>query len=234
MKDNLLFLFDIDGTLLSPGLLPREILNRVFFEFTGTDPDIQFSEVAGLTDYLIIQNTLTRLGIVDGRMPDMREKVLQAYLAEMRELYPRSGQPVLYQDAVDFLDAVQIAGHFTALLTGNVQVGAQIKLGRFNLFERFSFGAFGDDSINRENLVPIAQARAVQVLGINFNFSELIIVGDTPSDAHVAHCAGAKSIIVCRRPGWEDEIRLAGADIVVNHLDDTHDLLNRLYRLYDQ
>ncbi|NQU27584.1 MAG: hypothetical protein HQ528_04785, partial [Candidatus Marinimicrobia bacterium] len=47
-----LFLFDIDGTLLSPGILPRQLLNRAFLDIAGGNPDLQFADVAGLTDPL--------------------------------------------------------------------------------------------------------------------------------------------------------------------------------------
>ncbi len=60
-----LFLFDIDGTLLSPRILPRQILNRAFQDIAGISPDLQFEDVAGLTDPLIITNGLRKLGIID-------------------------------------------------------------------------------------------------------------------------------------------------------------------------
>ena len=44
-------------------------------------------------------------------------------------------------DALDALPHVQ-----TALLTGNYQGGARIKLEHFGLWDRFAWGAFGDDS----------------------------------------------------------------------------------------
>ncbi len=226
-----LFLFDIDGTLLSPGLLPRQILNRAFIELAGASPDLQFSDVAGQTDYLIINNALRRLGIHDGEITDMAEQVLSFYLREMAARFPVSDLPVLHQDAVDFLAAVQAAGQHTALLTGNVEAGARIKLERFNLYERFAFGAFGDDSVERSGLPVVAQRRAREILGIDFTMEDLIIVGDTPNDAYVAKSAGARAVIVCRRPEWEDEIRSAGADIIVDLFSDSQVLLNQVLGL---
>ncbi len=216
-----LILFDIDGTLLSPGILPRQILNRAFQDIAGGNPDLQFKDVAGLTDPLIITNGLRKLGITDGVIPKLAVAILERYLADMERDYPQSDLPVLYRDAIDFLDAVQAERHITALLTGNVEAGAKIKLDRFGLFDRFTFGAYGDDSADRTKLPGVARVRAREVLGTEFRFEDLIIVGDTPNDARVAALAGACSVIVCRRPEWEQEIWQAGADLVVPSLTDT-------------
>ena len=46
------------------------------------------------------------------------------------------------------------------LLTGNFERGAAIKLGHFDLWQRFGFGAFGDVHADRRQLVPIAISRS--------------------------------------------------------------------------
>ena len=227
MKQKLI-LFDIDGTLLSPGILPRQILNRAFQDIAGGNPDLQFMDVAGLTDPLIITNGLKKLGLTDGVIPKLAVAILERYLADMERDYPQSDLPVLHRDAIDFLDAVQVAQHVTALMTGNVEAGARIKLDRFGLFERFAFGAYGNDSGDRNRLPKIARRKARELLAKDFEFKDLIIIGDTPNDAQAAAGVGAHSIIVCRRPGWEPDIRQAGADLVVSTLADTVDLLHKI------
>lgn len=223
-----LFLFDIDGTLLSPGILPRQILNQAFTDLAGGSPDLQFSDVAGSTDPSIIYNALIKLGHKDGAIKDLSAVILERYLDEMHRQFPGSDLPFIYDDALVFLNAVQEEGHATALLSGNVEAGARIKLDRFGLLDRFSFGAFGDDSSLRSDLPEIARLRAREFLGEEFSINNLVIVGDTPSDAHAASKSGARSVIVCRRPGWEDEIQAAGADIIVSSLADSSDILNKI------
>ncbi len=213
-----LFLFDIDGTLLSPGLLPRQILNQAFIDLVRENPDLQFSDVAGSTDPAIIINGLKKLGYSDGGITNLAEQILKRYLEEMTAEYPRSDLPFLFDDAVELLESVQSAGHIAALMTGNVEAGARIKLDRFALFQRFDFGVFGDDSADRNLLPGIAREKARDIMDLTIDFGEIIIVGDTPSDARAASFAGTGSIIVCRRPGWEKEIYKAGAGIVVSSL----------------
>jgi phosphoglycolate phosphatase-like HAD superfamily hydrolase len=57
-------------------------------------------------------------------------------------------------------------------------------------------------------------------LNQTYEYDEIILVGDTPEDAIAARVNGCKSIIVCRRQEWYDEIVKAGADLIVERLDD--------------
>ena len=61
------------------------------------------------------------------------------------------------------LDALKDDGGIAiGLLTGNFERGAAIKLGHFDLWTRFAFGAFGDDHADRRALVPVAIAAAAR------------------------------------------------------------------------
>ena len=46
----MLFLFDIDGTLLNTGGLSRQILDQVIEKHTGDSPNLDYSDVAGFND----------------------------------------------------------------------------------------------------------------------------------------------------------------------------------------
>ena len=62
------------------------------------------------------------------------------------------------------LDAVRADERLTlALLTGNIEPGARLKLGAIALNDYFPFGAFGSDSPRREELPPIAVERAAAI-----------------------------------------------------------------------
>ncbi len=215
----LLYLFDIDGTLISPGPAARMSLNRAFETIAGIRPDLQLTEVAGYTDPVIVRNVLRRYGI-DEEIGALVNKIIDQYLSFFEASYQSSDAPFVYRDALNLLDRVEAAGHAFALLTGNVRRGAEIKLNRFSLFDRFPFGVFGDDAETRNDLPWIARERAWDVLGESFRFEDLVIVGDTPNDARVAGEYNAASIIVCRREEWRDDIIGAGATQVVTTLSD--------------
>ncbi|MFC1565879.1 HAD family hydrolase [Candidatus Neomarinimicrobiota bacterium] len=216
---NQLFLFDIDGTLLSPGPSARKAINQAIENFTGIPPNLQIKDVAGMTDRLIVKNALEKCEI-NGDTIEVINKIINDYLTLFKNTYFESKEPFIYEDALDLVYEVKENGLPLALLTGNVKRGAQIKLGRFDLMKHFSFGAYGDDGETRSDLPIVARNRAQEVLGKTFEFDEIVLVGDTPEDAIAAKINGCKSIIVCRRNEWYDDIVRAGAGFIVENLND--------------
>jgi phosphoglycolate phosphatase len=214
-----LYLFDIDGTLLSPGPSARKAINRAIENFTGISPNLQLKDVAGMTDRLIVKNALGKCEI-NGDTTEVINKIINDYLTLFENTYFKSKESFIYEDALELVYKVKENGLPLALLTGNVKRGAQIKLGRFDLMKHFSFGAYGDDSETRSDLPVVARNRAQEVLGKTFEFDEIVLVGDTPEDAIAAKINGCKSIIVCRRHEWYDDIVRAGADFIVDSLND--------------
>jgi phosphoglycolate phosphatase-like HAD superfamily hydrolase len=106
------------------------------------------------------------------------------------------------------------------LLTGNFEAGARVKLGHFDLWRYFTFGAFGGDAADRNALVPFAVERA-RTCGLpEIADSDVIVVGDTPHDVLCAHAAGATAVAVATGPSSVDELRAAGAEHVFPDLGD--------------
>ena len=134
----------------------------------------------------------------------------------MTSCYRHNSRPPIYK----LIDRIIAKEYPMGLLTGNVKRGAEIKLSRFDLMKHFAFGAFGDDAEIRSELPIIARNRAQEILGKLFKFKDVTLIGDTPEDAQAAKVNGCKSIIVCRKKEWYDEIVEAGADLVVDRLDD--------------
>lgn len=213
-----LYLFDIDGTLLSPGPGARQIINRVIEKETGQNPDLQLADVAGYTDPVIIRNALRQQGL-NGDIDSLMHSILNNYLDQFSVEYSISDNPFIYDDAIRLLDYVTDQSYAVGLLTGNVRKGAQIKLEKFGLFDRFLFGAFGDDAEDRMGLPAVARERARDALGEAYRYEDMVIIGDTPNDAIIATEHGMDSIIVCRYPEWKNDIIAAGATLVVESLE---------------
>jgi phosphoglycolate phosphatase-like HAD superfamily hydrolase len=114
------------------------------------------------------------------------------------------------------------------LLTGNFEQGARIKLGAFGLNEYFSSGAFGSDHEDRNMLLPIAVERFRIISGRNFEFTDCIIIGDTPRDVAAAKPYAAACIAVATGPYDAQSLLEAGADVVMEDLSDTENFLNVL------
>ena len=216
----LLFLFDIDGTLLSPASLSRKLLNEAITEITGFLPDLQYKDVAGCTDPSIVEKALGKAGISPTETSELLSRILDYYSEKTGEVFPVSEKPFVYEDAVVFLDKVVASGSAVGLMTGNINRVAKVKLHRFNLWSTFPFGVFGDDVAEKSIMPRIAQERAWDFYRQAFRLEHMIIVGDTSSDAYAASENGSRSIIVCRKPEHRDEIILAEPGQIVDTLDD--------------
>jgi len=115
-----------------------------------------------------------------------------------------------------------------ALLTGNYEAAAQLKLQYFDLWRYFRGGAFGDRAPDRNELLPRAVAHVAQCGGPSVQASEAVVIGDTPLDVACARASGARSIAVATGSHSVDDLRHAGADVVFQDLADTAAVLAAL------
>ena len=203
-----LILFDIDGTLLTPGPIPRTALAEALSGFLGEPVKLDFHDVAGFTDPTIIRNALQRNGyrrLIDAQVI---ETILADYLDLVTKRLPASDGVRVFPGAKELVIACRNEGWATALLTGNVRPGADLKLANTGLRDLFAFGVFGADGNSREDLPWVARERAWEVLSIAFQPADIILVGDTPNDARIAKLNDIHSLIVCRRgePEWREGI----------------------------
>ena len=195
-----LILFDVDGTLLSPGPIPRQALNESISHFLGSKVEITFHDVAGMTDPTIIRNALARHGTGSPPSNGDISTVLEHFLTIEEERLPASGDVRVFPGAEALVRACLAEDWVPALLTGNMERGARVKLARTGLWELFAFGVYGGDGNAREDLPWIAHERAWDVLHESFPPADTILIGDTPNDARVARLNDMSSLIVVRRP----------------------------------
>ena len=128
--------------------------------------------------------------------------------------------------ARELLEALGDHDHLhLALLTGNYRDAAELKLQHFEIWEFFEWGAFSDDSADRNALVPIARSRAETYDIPGEAIERVIVIGDTPHDIECARVAGAKSIAVATGGFTVEQLREAGADAVLTDLSDTQKVL---------
>jgi len=189
----LVWLFDVDGTLLLTEGAGRLAIVAALAERFGVNDDLSHIPMAGRTDPLIVADALRHHGIaVDG--DGERVALWQAIAVHMRRLMstPRGG---LLPGAADVVARVESEpGWVPALLTGNVREMARIKLGAFGLWGRFAFGAFGDEAADRNALATVAVERAAERCGVPP--SRCVVVGDTEHDIACARAAGARAVAV--------------------------------------
>lgn len=221
-------LFDIDGTLVRTGGAGSRAMGRAFTDLFGVAGPFDSISMAGRTDRSIFEEALERTGVAfdDGLLQRFRTR----YCERLEEALPEPGHPKGVMAGVrPLLEALACRpGVFVALLTGNYERGAQIKLKHFDLWHYFPCGAFGDDARDRIELFPLAMARARACGAPAVSPAEVMVVGDTVLDVGCAAAAGARSVAVATGPVNVETLKRSGADVVFEDLRDTTAFLDLL------
>ena len=159
VTSTILVLFDIDGTLLHSLGAGVRGMNRAFSELHGWTAALAEVPVAGRTDRAIVADVFQRRGVEDAR--ERVRALRDAYLASLPEELAKGTRESYVLPGVEAaLDSLDGDERFTvALLTGNFETGARLKLEAAGLWGRFVFGAYGDDDINRRDLVRVTMDR---------------------------------------------------------------------------
>ena len=224
-----LILFDIDGTLVLTGRAGLRAMNRACADVVGHDNALDGVEFAGRTDWSILNDVMRKHDKpLDRPLLDRLSRRYTAHLAEEIQL-PGKGVKDVMPGIRELLDALWRRDDVAlGLLTGNFVDGARIKLEYFDLWKYFPCGAFGDDSANRNDLVPVAVRRARECGVPPVEPSRVIVVGDTPNDVECARVAGATPVAVATGSYSVEQLRATGADIVFTDLSDTAAFLDLL------
>lgn len=215
-----LLLWDIDHTLIESRGVGRAIYERVFPVATGQELR-GLAAVHGRTEFDISSETLQQHGIepTDQAVGDVAKALADGYRAAAAELARRGRALPGARQALETTSAM--AGVQQSVLTGNTAAVARAKLDVFGLspFLDVAAGAYGDDHRDRAELVGIARARAEQRLGATIPVDRVVLVGDTPADVDAARTAGAHSIAIASGEYTTDDLRVAGASVVLRELE---------------
>ena len=211
-----LLLWDIDGTILHTGKAGETALGRAMEKLHGINPGLQGLEIAGRTDKWIVEQLLARDGKANG--PAEVAHFLDVYVELLAEELPqRNGG--LHPGVLGILEEAHKRPELLqALLTGNIEKGARLKLTRYGVNHFFGFGAFADDSAVRNELGPHAKRRAKEHHGEEFPPERIFVIGDTPHDIACARAIGAKAIAVATGAFTEKQLKDCGADAVFTDL----------------
>src|SRR5712691_11482822 len=221
-----LLLFDIDGTLIHSGGAGVQALKSAFQERFGIHDDLSDIEIAGMTDSGIVVSILRK-----HKIPATSENVtafLDSYVRFLSlELPRRKGK--LLPGVLELLEKLKSRKHLVlALLTGNVSRGAQLKLEHYGVWHFFEFGAFADDHQDRNQLGPIARARANEKHGCEFSTAEIDVIGDTPRDIACGKALGARTIAVATGTWSREQMAEHRPDFLIDDLSDVETIIDTL------
>jgi phosphoglycolate phosphatase len=217
--ETLAVLFDIDETLISTGGASRAAWRLAFERLYGSPADIEEYAGAGMTDPEVGRLAFNK---VVGHEPSRRDlsRLLSTQLHYLPQTVAESKTYRVLPGVRETLDRLHERGCLLGLTTGVVEAAAHIKLARGKLNHYFLFGGYGSDSPDRVELTRRAIERAANVLGEPLDPGEALVVGDTPRDVAAAHGAGARSVAVASGKFTVDALRDAGADYVLQSLQE--------------
>jgi phosphoglycolate phosphatase len=216
-----LVLFDIDGTLVLTGGAGLRAMNRACEELVGHTRALEGIPVAGRTDRIILADVMSRLGrpLDEDLLWQLRDRYIACLAQEIH--HPGQGVKAVLPGVQELLDRLVARDDIVlGLVTGNFEAGARVKLGHFDLWRYFRFGAFADDAADRNHLVPFAVDRARGCGLPDVPASHVLVVGDTPHDVACARATGAVAIGVATGPFTARDLADSGADVVFEDLRD--------------
>lgn len=190
-----LVLFDIDGTLIHTDGAGIRAFGKAFemqFKIPNGTHGMKFS---GRTDTSLARELFHKHEIETSKRNfqlffDCYLDWLAHLLTEVRgDIYPGVWR-FIYD--LQSLPNPPLLG----LLTGNLRLGAELKLRHFNVWDFFQFGAFADDHEDRNQIALAAHQRGSRLLGQSLRGEEVLVIGDTPLDIECGRAIGAKVLAV--------------------------------------
>jgi phosphoglycolate phosphatase-like HAD superfamily hydrolase len=228
-----LLLWDVDHTLIDNSGVSKAVYARAFQMMTGSTPRAQPS-TDGRTDYDIIRNLFIAN---DAEFTAEDEASYPSALVDaMGELHPRLMRDGFVLPGVaEALEAVvKIPSIVQSVLTGNIRSNAEAKLRLLGNHARlldFDVGGYGSDDVERPRLVGAARRKASEKYGAAFGPSSTVLVGDTERDVAAALEGGAMIVGVATGVTSEEELRHAGAHVVLPNLIDTAGFVEAIRKL---
>ena len=228
MKQKLL-LFDIDGTLIYTHGIPRNAMKAVLTNrFSNFKYDDKFN-FSGRTDWEIIEHLLNsdQREVTDNAI----HEILQDFSVELEKQLKNGKKPFIYPGVKDLLKKLSNQEHiFLGLVTGNIEIGAKLKLSAAGLAHYFPIGGFGSDSKNRNDLPPIAINRAYEYYKVRIKKTDTWIIGDSIRDVFCAQINNLRCLAVST--GWThyDELKSVNPEYLVRDLSDKEAILKILVK----
>jgi len=207
-----LVLFDIDGTLIHTDRVGIKAFDKVLETQFGVANGVAGVSFAGRTDTGLVREIFCKHRIEPSQANfELFFDCYADWLAQMLPGHRGEVCPGVWKFIHDLQSSAEPPTF--GLLTGNIRLGAEIKLRHFNLWDSFVTGAFADDHEDRNEIAAIAHQRGSRVLRQKLPGDQVLVIGDTPLDIACGRAIGARVLAVAtggstlaelqaHRPDW--------------------------------
>lgn len=212
-----LILFDIDGTLVHTGHAGTKAFARTFAHVFGLKHGSERINFAGRTDVSLVREFFRLHGVPESR--ENFQQFFENYVFWLEQILGDSAgrECVGVRPFIEELLALP-QPPMIGLLTGNIQLGAEIKLRHFGLWEYFVMGGFADDHEERNHIAVAALQRGRRALDDHLQPGEVVVIGDTPHDVRCGKFIGARTLAVATGGATLAELQPHQADWTVPDL----------------
>ena len=212
-----LVLFDIDGTLVRTGGAGVKAFAKVFTTEFGAHDHFERLKFAGRTDVSLVREFFSFHQIA--ATPANFDRFFERYVFWLDHIL-RESKTEMCPGIREFIRETKELAQppVLGLLTGNIRLGAEIKLRHFKLWDSFQTGAFADDHEDRDQIAAIARQRGSRLLGTELRPEEVLVIGDTPLDIRCGRAIGAKVLAVATGGAALEELKRHEPDWAVGDL----------------
>jgi phosphoglycolate phosphatase len=249
MNPTHLILFDIDGTLLSAKqeawklaanesvekcwMGEVEMMRDVIHDVTGIKVDPYRYKASGKTDAQVVFELFEGICMAEEEIYDWLPKLYDEYLKRLGKVINGPQSVELMPGARELLEELSARKDVVlSLLTGNCLGAARLKLATHGLEKYFVFeaGAYGDRAKHRDELPTEAVKAAKKHKGHHFAGTQVVLVGDTPSDVRCVKTIQARVLAVATGSYSLEQLQAEGPDHLFSNLSDKSKILSALFK----
>ena len=212
-----LVLFDIDGTLVHTGGAGVKAFTKVFATEFNIPNGVERIRFAGRTDVNLVREFFVMNGIAPSA--ENFRRFFQPYVFWLDHILAQSRTETC-PGICELIEGLRALPQppLLGLLTGNIRLGAEIKLRHFDLWKEFATGAFADDHEERDQIAHAARRRGGRLLQRELRGDEILVIGDTPLDIRCGRAIGAKVLAVATGGAKLEELKPHQPDWLVKDL----------------
>jgi len=216
----ILVVFDLDGTLVEAADPDhRHAFEHALRAVYGVPATLDGLRLGGRLDLEIAQAALSAAGV---RVDHADERLVRVMTVMGRHyglrVAPGDRTDRLLAGVVEVLRKLRAAGIATAVGTGSATAVARAKLAAAEIADYLPVGAYGDDVVDRAELLMLAAERSAVHYRRKFLLANTVVIGDTPADIAAGRAVGARVVAVATGRYAGDELDEHGPDAIFTDL----------------